>query len=100
MKAATSLRLGIVGAMMALMGGRKGRDRTGGRLSASAHRKKSWHRRLTIARGAGSISAKADILQLCNADRWEEAIAMTKDHERQCGERLFSKSTLEAWATY
>lgn len=45
--------------------------------------------RLKIARGAGTISAKADIVQLVNANRYDEARKMAQDHERQCGERLF-----------
>jgi cobalamin biosynthesis Mg chelatase CobN len=46
-------------------------------------------KRLTLSRGAGSISAKADIMQLVTACRYDEARAMAEAHERQCGEKLF-----------
>lgn len=46
-------------------------------------------RRYTIARGPGSISAKADIQQLCDANRYDEAREMAEAHERMCGEKLF-----------
>lgn len=52
--------------------------------------KRKPRKRLKIARGAGSISAKADILQLVRAGRYFDALAMAKDHEQQCGERLFA----------
>ena len=54
-------------------------------------------KRLQIARGAGSISAKADILQLTRARRWTEAADMAEQHRRQCGERLLSDDTLAVW---
>jgi hypothetical protein len=57
-------------------------------------------KRLRIARGAGSISAKADILQLCRTSHWLEAANMAEEHERQCGERLFSPTVLEVWRSY
>lgn len=47
------------------------------------------HQRLKISRGAGSISAKADIQQLCDTNQYDEARAMAEAHERQCGEKLF-----------
>lgn len=46
-------------------------------------------RRYAIARGAGSISAKADIQQLCNTHQYDTAREMAEAHERMCGEKLF-----------
>lgn len=45
--------------------------------------------RLRLSRGPGSISCKADVVQLCNTRRYADARAMVLDHERQCGEVLF-----------
>jgi hypothetical protein len=45
--------------------------------------------RLRIAQGPGSISAKAEITQLCNQGRYNEAHIYAEAHEAQCGERLF-----------
>lgn len=56
--------------------------------------------KLKIARGAGSISAKADILQLARAGRWDEAADMDQEHEHQCGERLFGPAVREQWRQY
>lgn len=56
--------------------------------------------RLQIARGAGSISAKADILQLCRMGRWEDAATMDQEHERRCGERLFGSEIRAQWRSY
>lgn len=66
----------------------------GGRTTRTAGKRKPPRKRLQMARGAGSINAKADILQLVRADRKAEAAQMAKDHERQCGERLFPRG---AW---
>lgn len=46
-------------------------------------------RRLALSRGAGSINAKADIQQLCNAGKYDEARDMAEAHERMCGEKIF-----------
>ena len=62
--------------------------------------KSRGRKRLAMARGAGSINAKADILQLCRLGRWLEAANMAEQHERQCGERLFSPTVLEVWRSY
>ena len=56
--------------------------------------------KLKIARGAGSISAKADILQLCRAGRWEDAATMDQEHEHLCGERLFGPAVRAQWRSY
>jgi hypothetical protein len=56
--------------------------------------------RLQIARGPGSISAKADILQLCRLGRWIEAANMDEDHEHMCGERLFGPKIRAIWRSY
>ena len=55
----------------------------------TAGKRKPVRKRLQMARGAGSINAKADILQLVRAGRRAEAAAMAREHQRQCGERLF-----------
>lgn len=57
--------------------------------TTSASFKTKGCRRLTLARGAGSINAKADITQLCNARQYDAAREMAENHERQCGEKLF-----------
>ena len=54
-------------------------------------------KRLQMARGAGSINAKADILQLVRAGRFQMAHDMAIDHRRQCGENLFPQEILDAW---
>lgn len=56
--------------------------------------------KLKIARGAGTISAKSDILQLCTAGKWNEAANMDQEHEHQCGERLFGPAVREIWRGY
>jgi hypothetical protein len=56
--------------------------------------------RLQIARGAGSISAKADILQLCRQGKWNDAANMDQEHEHQCGERLFGPEIRAQWRSY
>lgn len=53
------------------------------------HVRNPGKKRLNISRGAGSISAKADIQQLVNHHRYAEARIMVLDHEQQCGEVLF-----------
>lgn len=58
------------------------------RTTAATFRTKG-RKRLNISRGPGSISAKADIQQLCNVGRYAEAREMAEAHERQCGEKLF-----------
>ena len=63
-------------------------------------RNKPGRKRLRMARGAGSINAKADILQLCRIDRWAEAANMAQEHEYQCGERLFSPEVRAQWREY
>lgn len=54
-------------------------------------------KRLQMARGAGSINAKSDILQLARAGRFQMAHDMAIDHRRQCGENLFPQEVLDAW---
>lgn len=54
-------------------------------------------KRLRMARGAGSINAKADILQLVRTGKMEAACKMANEHERQCGEKLFPDFVLDAW---
>lgn len=56
--------------------------------------------KLKIARGAGTISAKSDILQLCAAGKWEDAATMDQEHEHQCGERLFGPEVRAQWRAY
>lgn len=46
-------------------------------------------RRLRLSRGAGSISCKADVLQLVNLRDYAAARNMVLDHENRCGEKLF-----------
>lgn len=88
----------MLAAIAAMMGTGARRGRADGHHGTSIyHLKRPGRKRLQIARGAGTISAKADIHQLINARRWREAAAMARDHERQCGERLFMIMTLEAW---
>ena len=53
--------------------------------------------RLKIARGAGSISAKADIHQLIRQGRTFQAAVMSLDHERQTGERILPKTVTDEW---
>lgn len=57
--------------------------------TTAANFRTKGRKRLNISRGAGSISAKADIQQLCNIGRYAEAREMAEAHERQCGEKLF-----------
>lgn len=56
--------------------------------------------KLQIARGAGTISAKSDILQLARTGRWNEAADMDQEHEHQCGERLFGPEVRKQWREY
>jgi hypothetical protein len=56
--------------------------------------------RLTMARGAGSINAKADALRLARDGHWLEAANMVDEHERQCGESIVSPTVREVWRTY
>ena len=56
--------------------------------------------RLQIARGPGSISAKADIFQLAHQGKWLEAAAMADAHERMCGETVVSPTVREVWRSY
>ena len=64
------------------------------------HKHNPGRKRLQIARGAGSISAKADILQLARASRWNEAADMDQEHEHRCGERLFGPAVRKQWRQY
>lgn len=68
--------------------------------STRAAGKRSKAKRLNMARGAGSINAKADILQLCRMGRWEDAATMDQEHEIQCGERLFGPGIRARWRSY
>lgn len=77
-----------------------------GMVRPSKHRTKSTRlsgikgpkrKRLQMARGAGSINAKSDILQLARAGRFQMAHDMAIDHRRQCGEDLFPQEVLDAW---
>lgn len=54
-------------------------------------------KRLQPARGAGSINAKADILQLARAGKFQMAHDMAIAHRHQCGEDLFPQEVLDAW---
>lgn len=54
-------------------------------------------KRLRMARGAGSINAKADLGQLTRANRWEEAANLVDEHYRQCGERLVPEFVVAEW---
>ncbi len=56
--------------------------------------------KLKIARGAGTISAKSDILQLCREGKWDQAADMDQAHEHQCGERLFGPEVRKQWREY
>lgn len=56
--------------------------------------------KLKIARGAGTISAKSDILQLCREGKWNQAADMDQEHESQCGERLFGPGVRAQWREY
>jgi hypothetical protein len=62
--------------------------------------RRSKAKRLNMARGAGSINAKADILQLCRMGKWEEAATMDQEHEHRCGERLFGPEVRAQWRSY
>lgn len=53
--------------------------------------------KLQMARGAGSINAKADILQLARQGKFLLAYDMAINHKRQCGEQLFPDYVLDAW---
>lgn len=88
------------GLSSALRAGRNKRRRERARRQIKNRARDFGRKRLTMSRGAGSINAKADILQLCRAGQFSDAIAMAKDHERQCGERLFPSYVLEVWAEY
>lgn len=59
--------------------------------------KKKPRVRLQIARGAGTISAKADVAQLANLRRYKEAAQMVEDHRRQCGEQLYPQNVVDCW---
>ena len=63
-------------------------------------RKNPGRKRLRMARGAGSINAKADILQLCRNGQWAAAANMDQEHEYQTGEVLFGPETRERWREY
>lgn len=77
-----------------------------GMVRPSKHRTKSSRlsgikgpkrKRLQMARGAGSINAKADILQLARQGKFLLAYDMAINHKRQCGEQLFPDYVLDAW---
>lgn len=53
--------------------------------------------RLKIARGAGTISAKADFGQLMRAGRRFEAAQLASSHYRQCGELLLPRQFIDEW---
>ena len=56
--------------------------------------------KLKIARGAGTISAKSDILQLCREGKWDQAADMDLEHEHRCGESLFGEVVRAQWRSY
>lgn len=56
--------------------------------------------KLQIARGAGSISAKSDILALARENKFAAALSMAQNHTVQCGERIFPQHVLDTWAQY
>lgn len=56
--------------------------------------------KLKIARGAGTISAKSDILQLCREGKWDQAADMDLEHEHRCGESLFGEVVRAQWRNY
>lgn len=62
--------------------------------------KRSQSKRLNMARGAGSINAKADAFQLARAGRWLEAANMVDEHERRCGESIVSPTVRQVWRSY
>ncbi len=56
--------------------------------------------KLKIASGPGSISAKADILQLCRQGKWDQAADMDLEHQHRCGEILFGEIIRAQWRRY
>lgn len=61
----------------------------GRRSLAAKARKKKGRRRLSIATGPGSISAKAEITRLVLEGRDDDAYVYADDHLHACGENLF-----------
>jgi hypothetical protein len=51
-----------------------------------ARKRRAPRKRLQIATGPGSISAKAQIQQLCWAERFKEAGELARQHFEDCGE--------------
>lgn len=92
----------LLAAIASQFGHRRGKHSAGrtSRLSGLKHRCKPRRPRLQMARGAGSINCRADVLQLCRLGRWNEAANMVEDHRRQCGEQLYSTQVLSIWRSY
>lgn len=67
------------------------------KTTALAGKKGPKRKRLQMARGAGSINAKADILQLARMGRFQMAHDMAIAHRHQCGEDLIPQEVLDAW---
>jgi hypothetical protein len=102
--AATMAALGISVpdfAMLSRMGiSRRGVSKHAFNKTSRGAGRRSKAKRLNMSRGAGSINAKADILQLCSASKWEEAATMDQEHEHRCGERLFGPEVRAQWRAY
>lgn len=83
-------RLGLIAAMV-LAGMKSAPSKHAGarlRISGKRPRRAKGAKRLPIARGPGSISAKADITALARSGLWYQAANMSDAHYRQCGERV------------
>jgi hypothetical protein len=76
----------FLGIMAAMMGTFPSRHKRSKHYSSP---RKPGVKRLTIARGPGSISAKEEVLRLVQNEQFAEARAYVEAHERQCGEKLF-----------
>jgi hypothetical protein len=63
-------------------------------------RTKRPQKRLRMARGAGSINAKADTIRLAQLGRFKEAADMAEAHRRQCHEHLFPQFVVDTWRRY
>jgi hypothetical protein len=102
---ASSRAMAFMSALLAMSGGASLPSSMGGGLAiprTSKRRNSHGNNRTTrlaghrskckthIARGAGTISAKADIQQLCNQRKYAEARELANEHEHQCGESLFA----------
>jgi hypothetical protein len=98
--AAMNISLGDIDSLARMGITRRGISKHASNRTTRLAGQRSKVKRLHMARGPGSINAKADILQLCQAGKWEDAATMDQDHERRCGEQLFGPAGRALWRSY